>query len=134
MTVGKEDITAGHELADLVCRELCRAGIPAYTMRPEVTRGPGARVEVDDSRDDHAGGLYVRWSAPSLAEAAVRAVTERQDPAAPEWRHHAKVALLMRTALIGILRLAGFSAVPAEEVDDIAEGDVYVHAGTPSRS
>lgn len=102
-------------------------------MRPEVTRRPGAQVEVDDGRDDHAGGLYVRWSAPGLA-AAVKAVTERADPAAPEWEHHAEVVLLMRTALIGVLRAAGFSAVPAEEVDDIAEGDVYVHAGAPSRS
>ena len=36
------------------------------------------------------------------------------------------------SALIGILRLAGFSVVRAEEVDDVAEGDVYVHADTPS--
>ncbi len=40
----------------------------------------------------------------------------------------------MQTALIGILRLAGFFAVPAEEVDDIAKGDVYVHASRPSFS
>ncbi len=40
----------------------------------------------------------------------------------------------MQTALIGILRLAGFSVVRAEEVDDVAEGDVYVHADTPSPS
>ncbi|MEU3526545.1 hypothetical protein AB0E62_22210 [Streptomyces sp. NPDC038707] len=38
----------------------------------------------------------------------------------------------MQGALIGILRLAGFRAVPAEEFDDIAKGDVYVHAGAPS--
>ncbi|MEU3419328.1 hypothetical protein AB0F39_12385 [Streptomyces murinus] len=103
-------------------------------MRPEATGRPGARVEADDSQGEHVGGLYVRWSAPGLAAAAVKAVTERADPAAPEWEHHAEVVLLMRTALIGVLRAAGFSAVPAEEVDDIAEGDVYVHAGAPSRS
>jgi hypothetical protein len=40
----------------------------------------------------------------------------------------------MQTALIGVLRLAGFSVVRAEEVDDVAEGDVYVHADTPSSS
>ncbi|MFF4713176.1 hypothetical protein ACFY2V_17520 [Streptomyces eurythermus] len=128
------NVAAGHELAVLVCRELHRAGIPAYVVRPEATTRPGARVEVDDSQDDHAGGLYIRWSAPDLAEAAFKAVTERLDPAAPEWKHHAEVILLMQTALIGILRLAGFSAVPAEEADDIAKGDVYVHAGTPSTS
>lgn len=134
MTVGKENIAAGHHLADLVCRELHRAGVPAYVMRPEATNRPGARVEVDDSQGGHAGGLYIRWSAPSLAAAGIAAVTERQDPAAPEWKRHAEVVLLMRTALIGILRSAGFSAVPAEEVDDIAEGDVYVHAGAPPPS
>ncbi|MFH8338298.1 hypothetical protein [Streptomyces sp. AM6-12] len=126
-STSEEDIAAGNELADRVCRELHRAGIPAYVMRPEVTRQPGARVEVDDSQDDHAGGLYIRWSAPNLAEAGIKAVTEQQDPAAPEWKHHAEVVLLMQRALIGILRLAGFSAVPAEDVDDIARGDVYVH-------
>ncbi|WKE69622.1 hypothetical protein [Streptomyces sp. WP-1] len=129
-----ENIAVGHELADRVCRELHRAGIPAHTMRPEVTKQPGAQVEVDDSQDDHAGGLYIRWSAPNLAEAGIKAVTERRDPAAPEWKHHAEVVLLMQTALIGILRLAGFFAVPAEEVDDIAKGDVYVHASRPSFS
>ncbi|MYR88313.1 hypothetical protein GTY41_26155 [Streptomyces sp. SID685] len=130
----EENAVAGYELADRVCRELHRAGIPAYVMRPEVTKQPGARVEVDDSQDDLVGGLYIRWSAPDLAEAGIKAMTERQDPATPEWKHHAEVILLMQKALIGILRLAGFSAVPAEEVDDIAKGDVYVHAVTPSFS
>ncbi|MFF9001039.1 hypothetical protein ACF1GW_29415 [Streptomyces achromogenes] len=130
----EENVAAGQELAAQVCRELHRAGIPAYIMCPQETTQPGAGVEVDDSQGDHVSGLYIRWSAPGLAEAAFKALTERQDPAAPEWKHHAEVILLMQTALIGILRLAGFSAVPAEEVDDIAQGDVYVHAGTPSSS
>ncbi|MGW4985331.1 hypothetical protein [Streptomyces mirabilis] len=94
---------------------------------------PGVWVEVD-SRGEYAGGLYVRWNAPELGKAGMRAVTERQDPAAPEWKRYAEVVLLMQTALIGILRLAGFSVVRAEEVDDVAEGDVYVHADTPSPS
>ncbi|MFG2929160.1 hypothetical protein [Streptomyces achromogenes] len=130
----EENVAAGHELAAQVCRELHRAGIPAYVMRPEATTQPGAGVEVDDSQDGYVGGLYIRWSAPVLAEAGIKAVTERRDPAAPEWKHHAEVVLLMQTALIGILRLAGFSAVPAEDVDDIAKGDVYIHAGTPTSS
>ncbi|MFF3582881.1 hypothetical protein [Streptomyces mirabilis] len=87
-----------------------------------------------DSQGEYAGGLYVRWNAPELGEAGVRAVAERQDPAAPEWKRYAEVVLLMQTALIGILRLAGFSVVRAEEVDDVAEGDLYVHADTPSPS
>ncbi|MFJ3302810.1 hypothetical protein ACIPSA_06790 [Streptomyces sp. NPDC086549] len=95
---------------------------------------PGVGVEVNDSHGEYAGGLYVRWSAPELAEAAARSVAERQDPAAPEWKRYAEVIVLMQTALIGILRLAGFSAVRAEEVDDIAKGDVYVYADTPSSS
>ncbi|MGW5324506.1 hypothetical protein [Streptomyces sp. NPDC004014] len=59
-------------------------------------------------------------------------MAELQNPAAPEWKRYTEVVLLMQTALIGILRLAGFSVVEAEEVDDVARGDVYVHAGTPS--
>ncbi|MHB9859050.1 hypothetical protein [Streptomyces sp. YIM S03343] len=93
---------------------------------------PGVRVEVD-SQGEYAGGLYVRWSAPELAEAGMRAVAERQDPAAPEWKRYAEVVLLMQTALTGILQLADFSAVRAEEVDDVAEGDVYVHAEAMGR-
>ncbi|MCX5091841.1 hypothetical protein OOK36_23765 [Streptomyces sp. NBC_00365] len=129
----KEIIAAGCDLAGRVCRELHRAGLPAYVEHPEVPKQPGVWVEVD-TQGEYAGGLYVRWSAPELAEAGMRAVAERQDPAAPEWKHYAEVVRLMQAALIGILRLAGFSAVRAEEVDDVAEGDVYVHADMPSSS
>ncbi|MEU8795046.1 hypothetical protein [Streptomyces sp. NPDC048643] len=55
---------------------------------------------------------------------------ERTDRAAPEWKVCTEVVLLVQTAMIGILRLAGFSVARAEEVDDVAEGDVYVHADT----
>ncbi|MFF0016209.1 hypothetical protein [Streptomyces sp. NPDC005374] len=129
----EEIIAAGYDLAGRVCRELHRAGLPAHVERPEEPNQPGVWVEVD-TQGEYAGGLYVRWNAPELAEAGMRAVTERQDPAAPEWKHYAEVVRLMQTALIGILRLAGFSVVRAEEIDDVAEGDVYVHADTPSSS
>ncbi|MFF4485520.1 hypothetical protein ACFY0F_03350 [Streptomyces sp. NPDC001544] len=129
----EEVIAAGYELAGRVCRELHRAGLPAGVERPGAPVQPGVRVEVD-SQGKRAGGLYARWSAPEMTEAAVRAMTERQDPAAPEWKRFSEVVLLMQTALIGILRLAGFSAVRAEEVDDIVKGDVYVHADAPSSS
>lgn len=129
----EEIIAAGYDLAGRVCRELHRAGLPAYVECPGVPKQPGVWVEVD-SQGEHAGGLYVRWNAPELGEAGMRAVAEQQDPAAPEWKRYAEVVLLMQTALIGILRLAGFSVVRAEEVDDVAEGDVYVHADTPSPS
>ncbi|MEU2713120.1 hypothetical protein [Streptomyces sp. NPDC007205] len=122
----EEIIAAGYDLAAQVCQELQRAGLPAYIERPGVAKQPGAGVEVD-TQGEYAGGLYVRWNAPELAEAGIQAVAERQDRAAPEWNRYAEVVLLMQKALIGILRLAGFSAVRAEEVDDIAEGDVYVH-------
>ncbi|WP_329525183.1 hypothetical protein [Streptomyces sp. NBC_01462] len=85
-----------------------------------------------DSQGEYAGGVYVRWSAPELGEAGMRAVAEQQDRAAPEWKRYAEVVLLMQTAMIGILRLAGFSVVRAEEIDDVAEGDAYVHADTRS--
>lgn len=129
----EEVIAAGYEQAGRVCRELHRAGLPAHVQRPEASSQPGVGVEVDNSHGEYAGGLYVRWSAPELAQAAVRAVAEQQDPAAPEWKRYAEVVLLMQTALIGILRLAGFSAVRAEEVDDVAKGDVYVHADAIGR-
>ncbi|MFF1514085.1 hypothetical protein [Streptomyces sp. NPDC058305] len=125
----EEVIAAGYDLADRVCRELRRAGLPAFVERPDLPKQPGVWVEVD-SQGEHAGGLYVRWNAPELGEAGMRAVADRSDPAAPEWKHYTEVVLLMQTAMIGILRLAGFSAARAEEVDDVAEGDVYVHADT----
>ncbi|MEU1194342.1 hypothetical protein [Streptomyces sp. NPDC005859] len=126
----EEIIAAGYDLASRVCRQLHRAGLPAHVERPGVPRQPGAWVEVN-SQGEYAGGLYVRWS---VGEAGLRAVAEQQDPAAPEWKRYAEVVLLMQKALIGILRLAGFSVVRAEEVDDIAQGDVYVHADTPTSS
>ncbi|MER5981480.1 MULTISPECIES: hypothetical protein [unclassified Streptomyces] len=129
----EETIAAGYDLAGRVCRELHNAGLPAYVERPEGPKRPGVWVEVD-TQGEYAGGIYVRWSAPELAEAGMRAVAERQDPAAPEWKQYAEVVRLMQTAMIGILRLAGFPAVRAEEIDDVAEGDVYVHADTPLSS
>jgi hypothetical protein len=128
----EEIIAAGYDLAGRVCRELHRAGLPAYVERPGVPKQPGVWLEVN-SQGEYAGGLYVRWSAPELAEAGLRAVAEQQDPAAPEWKRYAEVVLLMQTALIGILRLAGLSVVRAEDVDDVAEGDVYVHADAIGR-
>ncbi|GEK00575.1 hypothetical protein ACWDU8_26750 [Streptomyces sp. NPDC003388] len=122
---------AGYDLADLVCHELRRAGLPAYVELPGMPKQPGVWVEVNDE-GEYAGGVYVRWSAPELAETGLQAVTDRQNPAAPEWKRYTEVVVIMQTALVGILRLAGFSVVKAEEVDDVAEGDVYVHAGTPS--
>ncbi|MER6548358.1 hypothetical protein [Streptomyces sp. NPDC001250] len=122
----EETITGGYDLAGRVCRELERAGFSAYIVGPGQKKQTGVAVEVDD-QGQCAGGLYVRWSAPELGLAGLQAVRERQDRAAPELKHYQAVVLLMQTALIGILRLAGFSAVRAEEVDDMAEGDVYVH-------
>ncbi|MCQ9129406.1 hypothetical protein [Streptomyces hilarionis] len=127
----EEVIAAGHDLAARVCRELRRAGLPAHVQHPQEPSPPGASVEVE-CQGEHAGGLHVRWGAPELGAAGLRAAAERQDPAAPEWKRYGEVVVLMQTALIGILRLAGFSVVPAEEVDDLAEGDVFVHADTPS--
>ncbi|MGW1726501.1 hypothetical protein ACWCQK_26650 [Streptomyces sp. NPDC002306] len=128
----EEIIAAGYDLAGRVCRELHRTGLPAHVERPGVSRQPGVKVEVN-SQGEYAGGLYIRWSAPELAEAGIRAVAEQQNPKAPEWKRYAEVVLLMRTALIGILRPAGFSVIQAEEVDDVAEGDVYVHADAMGR-
>ncbi|MFI5875188.1 hypothetical protein ACIBAH_22530 [Streptomyces sp. NPDC051445] len=124
-------IAAGYDLAGRVCRELLRAGLPAQVERPGVPSRPGVQVDVD-CQGEYAGGLYVRWSAPEMGEAGLRAAAEQQNPEAPEWKRHAAVVLLMQTALIGILRLAGFSVVRAEEVDDMADGDVYVHPDRPS--
>ncbi len=73
-----DDSPAGYDLAGRVCRELHRTGLPAYVERPGVPKQPGVWVEVD-SQGEYAGGLYVRWNAPELGEAGMRAVAERQD-------------------------------------------------------
>lgn len=96
----EEIIAAGYDLAGRVCRELHHAGLPAHVERPGVSRQPGVRVEVN-SQGEYAGGLYIRWSAPELAEAGIQAVTERQDPKAPEWKRYTEVALLDGTAGFG---------------------------------
>ncbi|QFZ78420.1 hypothetical protein GFH48_38700 [Streptomyces fagopyri] len=89
----EEVIAAGYDLAGRVCRELRRAGLPADVEHPGTQREPGVWVEVD-SMGEYAGGLCVRWNAPELGEAGMRAVTERQDPAAPEWKRYTEVVLL----------------------------------------
>ncbi|WP_329623765.1 hypothetical protein OG357_27915 [Streptomyces sp. NBC_01255] len=114
------------ELADAVCRELVRAGLPAH--RGDVEGGPpglpGAEVHVDRVAD---GGVYVDWRAGAeLATTALELFAKGIDYTDPPSvvRHHRDVCTFMRDALTGILASAGFRV---EESDPHTHGcAVYV--------
>ncbi|MFE9041222.1 hypothetical protein ACFYOG_09910 [Streptomyces sp. NPDC007818] len=105
-------LAAWDELADRVCRELARAGLPARRGDREggPLAGPGADVHVDRVGDG-SGGVYVDWATHDDLRGAVVELLSRgvdfTDPP-PLVRHHAAVHAHMRDALLGILGSAGF--------------------------
>ncbi|MFJ2933547.1 hypothetical protein ACIO8G_12310 [Streptomyces sp. NPDC087219] len=107
-----EVIAGWNHLADRVCRELARAGLPAYRgdLDGGPQGGPGAEVHVDPLAD---GGVYVDWRPEGELTTAVVAIFARgidyTDPP-PIVRHHRDVHQFMREALLGILASAGFQA------------------------
>ncbi|MFD3660639.1 hypothetical protein ACFWVF_08560 [Streptomyces sp. NPDC058659] len=115
-----------NDLADRVCRELARAGLPAH--RGDVDGGPpelpGAEVHVDRLAD---GGVYVDWRTDAeltttALELFAKGIDYTNPP--PAVRHHRDVHTFMRDALMGILASAGFQV---EEPDPHAYGSaVYV--------
>ncbi|GGK85958.1 hypothetical protein [Streptomyces flaveus] len=115
-----EDVIAERNaLADRVCRELERAGIPAF--REQQADRAGARVEVDDTALDAARGMIVDWRPdPSLTEAVVDSM-QSGDYQAPVIQHNGAICSHMQKAIIGILRSAGLQADTAAEFD----GDLY---------
>ncbi|MEV7223185.1 hypothetical protein AB0N98_25315 [Streptomyces sp. NPDC093681] len=116
-----EVIAEREELADEVCRELERAGLPVH--RGGLEAGPhdrpGADVHVDIFED---GGVYVDWnSAKELRDAALQLFEKGIDFTNPPRVvvHHKNVHDHMQSALLGILVSAGFQV---EEADRFTHG------------
>ncbi|MFF8834894.1 hypothetical protein [Streptomyces sp. NPDC015130] len=117
-----EVIAGWNDLADGVCRELTRAGLPA--RRGDLDGGPqfrpGAEVHVDPLAD---GGVYVDWETdaelriPAL-ELFAKGIDYADPPAVV--RHHRNVHAFMRDAMTGILASAGFQ---------VEEADPHTHGG-----
>jgi hypothetical protein len=124
-----EDVVAErNELADLVCMELLRAGLPAY--RGEGHRDfPGACVWVDQFVAEQTGGVFVDWESPLKQEAVdlikqshaaaigtsgPGGMTEEQSRIA---EHYGAVCKHMRKAIIGVLSAVQIEAV--EKVEDM---------------
>ncbi|MFD0150873.1 hypothetical protein ACWGQ4_30280 [Streptomyces sp. NPDC055721] len=105
-----EVVAAWNDLADRVCRELVRAGLPARRgdLGAGPQAGPGAEVHVDPLAD---GGVYVDWeTGAELRTTAIDLFAKGIDYAdpPPAVRHYNKVQKLMQGALLGILASAGF--------------------------
>ncbi|MFI8326403.1 hypothetical protein [Streptomyces sp. NPDC085529] len=104
-----------NDLADQVCRELLRAGLPAHRSDRDDDRraGAGVAVHVDRLAD---GGVFADWTTSDELCAEALGLYARgidHDDPPPAVRHHDTVHVLMRDALTGILASAGFEvAVP----------------------
>ncbi|SED49111.1 hypothetical protein [Streptomyces sp. TLI_105] len=129
-----EVVAEWNDLADRVCRELARAGLPA--RRSDLDGGPsgpsgaaGAEVHVDRLAE---GGVFVDWQTDAeLRATALGLFAEGIDYANPPAavRHYNSVHKLMRDALLGILASAGFQV---EEPDRHTYGSaVYVKGLRP---
>ncbi|PSM39499.1 hypothetical protein C6Y14_32030 [Streptomyces dioscori] len=115
-------IAQRHELADAVCRELLRAGLPAYRGDADggPYTGPGAEAHLDPLV---GGAVFVDWnSSGELTRAAIDLFEKGIDPSDPPavFRHYGTVHQNMRDALLAILRSAGFEA---------EEADPHTHGG-----
>ncbi|MFI1416647.1 hypothetical protein ACH4VX_01430 [Streptomyces sp. NPDC020731] len=116
-----EVIAEREELADEVCREPARAGLPVHRgdLSDKPRSKPGADVHVESFED---GGVYVDWgTADELREAALELFAKGIDYADPPpvVLHHKNVHDCMRDALVGILASAGFQV---EEADGFTHG------------
>jgi hypothetical protein len=115
-------ITQRNELADAVCHEALRAGLPAHRgdLRNGPDKAPGVQVHVEPFV---MGGVYVNWNTDKeLRDAAIELFArgfDRSDPP-PAFRHYGIVNERMRDALLGILTSAGFEV---EESDPHTHGD-----------
>ncbi|MFF7071352.1 hypothetical protein [Streptomyces pseudovenezuelae] len=109
-------------LADEVCRELARAGLPVHRGDREGPQDrPGARVYATPHAE---GGVYVDWNTDAeLATAALELFARGIDYADPPKvvRHHNTVLEHMQAALTGILVSAGFEV---EEPDKHGHGSM----------
>ncbi|MFF7470959.1 hypothetical protein [Streptomyces sp. NPDC008092] len=124
-------IAARNALADKVCRELERSGLPAHRGDAERESSPetsGTRVHVDPSTD---GGVIVRWRTGEDLRAAALEILERGDFSGipPALRHHETVVQCMAGALAGILASAGFEV---QETDPHTHGRAVLVKGMHS--
>ncbi|MFF8512727.1 hypothetical protein ACF064_32110 [Streptomyces sp. NPDC015492] len=124
-------IAEWNDLADQVCRELARAGLPARRVDLDggVLERPGADVHVDRILE---GGVYVDWRADAELRTAALELFEKgidyADPP-PVVRHHRDIHKIMQGALLGILASAGFQV---DKPDPHAHGSaVYVKGLRP---
>ncbi|MEU0738271.1 hypothetical protein [Streptomyces sp. NPDC006134] len=118
-----EVIAERDALADEVCRELGRAGLPAHRgdRGGEPRSKPGAEVHVDPLAE---GGVFVDWGTDEgLSTAALGLFVKGIDYSDPPEvvRHYQAVHDCMRDALLGILASAGFQV---EEPDGHAHGSM----------
>ncbi|GAA3132798.1 hypothetical protein [Streptomyces echinatus] len=112
-------------LAESVCLELRRAGLPAH-MSPlgaPASQQAGARVHVD-TIDGPAGGVHVEWNA---GETLTEAVFARMQPDGldlpdPVIAHGAQIVSLMDETIRGVLAFVGFRTQDAVELNDLAPG------------
>ncbi|MFG2952017.1 hypothetical protein [Streptomyces adustus] len=123
-----EVVAERNTLADEVCRELTRAGLPVHRGDLDVgaQKRPGARVYVEPFVE---GGVYMNWHTDAeLSTAAIELFGQGIDYANPPQvvRHHSTVLKHMQAALMGILASAGFEV---EEPDRHGHGSmVHVKA------
>ncbi|MFH9010631.1 hypothetical protein ACH4C6_04580 [Streptomyces sp. NPDC017943] len=122
-TATPEVIAERQSLAEQVCRELRRAGLPVY--RGDFSGGPDGRPGVDVHVEPFIeGGVYADWFAdPELRDAALDLFAQGIDYSNPPpvVGHHNTVLRLMQVALLGILTSAGFEV---EEPDPHGHGSM----------
>ncbi|MFE2281036.1 hypothetical protein ACFXAE_28185 [Streptomyces sp. NPDC059454] len=118
-----EVIAARNALADEVCRELTRSGLPVYRADLENDREkrPGAAVHVDPLVD---GGVFVNWRTEtelrdSTLELFAKGIDYTNPPSVV--LHHKTINDCMRVAVLAILTSAGFTA---EEPDGHTRGSM----------
>ena len=124
--VASDDVLARRdELADRVCVELKRAGLPARQHSVGDKQVAGAEVSVDRTEEEDGGGVFVQWRPdPGLTRAAVglpegelddqdfrtAAMTLPGRANDPALVHSGTVKQHMQAAIIAILRSAGLHA------------------------
>ncbi|HTI26564.1 MAG TPA: hypothetical protein VL652_36605 [Kutzneria sp.] len=117
------------ELADRICVELHRAGLPARRHSVGDEQVAGAEVSVDRTEEEDGGGVFVQWQPdPALTRAAVGLPEGDLDEQAlraaamalpgrandPDLIHSGAVRRHMQAAIIAILCSAGLHAYAPE--------------------
>ncbi|MGW1749947.1 hypothetical protein ACWCRD_30895 [Streptomyces sp. NPDC002092] len=121
----EENIAEWYALAEVVCRELQHAGLPAYVQHPgSLADGQaGACVHVD-TVEGPSGGVHVSWNAgETLTEAVFEFLQpDRLDLGEPMIAYGTRVVSLLDETIRNVLTLAGFRTCEAAELDDSAQG------------